>query len=398
MYSYLNHTFRSSRRCTALEAHLGSAGIADLLGLAEGLARPLRPVWVRPDAPYPKWNALRDSGFTPVICVSASREITEATPLTGRQGWHYIPGAGDDSDNWSVPLSASVFWANEAALLGAEYSDECERIATRLVSEAAAPKVCDVDALLPSLSVTTAGIPLPAAAHTLKLDCCTFLVGTVLDARRALVQFPTIFISTDADPAPSELVSSSSASASASPVAATSLEQTQHSTLHLHIIDDKRNKHALESQLALIVEFAASALLAAPHTLEVRMVMSPQQASSVQADFSVAIVVLAAVLLTNFDRQLEAYTGFKALPASLASESLPAPLPTETSASAVAQPDAAHASEASAPQSVRRSGLPLSLTKDNVRRALGILQRVIPQTLPARRLLQSLNRFLMPVT
>lgn len=391
--------FRLLRRCSALEAHLGSAGIADLLGLAEGLARPLRPAWVRPDAPYPKWNALRDSGFTPVVCVSASREITETTPLTGRQGWHYIPGAGDDSDNWSVALSASVFWANEAALLGAEHSDECERIATRLVCEAAAPTVGVVDALSPSLSVAAAGMPLPAAAHTLKLDGCTFLVGIVLDARRARVQFPTLFISTDADCAPADMVSSSSASmsASAASVAATSLEQTQHCTLHLRIIDDKRNKHALESQLASIVEFAASALCAAPHTLEVRMVLSPQQALAVQADFSVAIVVLAAVLLANFDRRLEAYTGLADLQASVASVSQPAPLPAETLASAVAPPDSAPASEVSARQSARRSGLPQSLTKDDVRRALGILQRAIPQTLPARRLLQSLNRFLMPV-
>jgi tRNA A64-2'-O-ribosylphosphate transferase len=72
------------------------------------LERPLRPFYIHPSSSQPH---IPESGYTPIICLSASRwigitgqqdDVPSVTRLGGRNvGFEYIPGAGDDDELWA---------------------------------------------------------------------------------------------------------------------------------------------------------------------------------------------------------------------------------------------------------------------------------------------------------
>ncbi|PFH45595.1 hypothetical protein AMATHDRAFT_158622 [Amanita thiersii Skay4041] len=85
------------------------------------LAYPLRPLWVYPSATsFPSLPSTIETqaarGFTPVICVSASKQTLEGTQRR-LSGFTYIQGSGDDHELWGHGLTPQLFWKHKDVLL-----------------------------------------------------------------------------------------------------------------------------------------------------------------------------------------------------------------------------------------------------------------------------------------
>ncbi|KAJ4483778.1 initiator tRNA phosphoribosyl transferase [Lentinula aciculospora] len=96
------------------------------------LSLPLRPIWITPTSTsFPRFHPTEQT-FTPIICVSASRQIEEGF---GRRsgGFVYIQGSGDDHELWGMGLNPDIFWRNRECILSAERS-EMETIVALCVS------------------------------------------------------------------------------------------------------------------------------------------------------------------------------------------------------------------------------------------------------------------------
>ncbi|KAK4137875.1 initiator tRNA phosphoribosyl transferase [Trichocladium antarcticum] len=109
----------------------------DAAPLRARLTKPLRPVWTTPDddgdAPAAgPVAAVAAAGFHPVVCCTSSRRVAGAE--VAARG--YIQGAGDDTENWAMGLTAGVFWRHAAELLGAAEGELPGLIAGFLEEEA----------------------------------------------------------------------------------------------------------------------------------------------------------------------------------------------------------------------------------------------------------------------
>lgn len=100
--------------------------------------KPLRPVWVTPDSEAEAeaeageeeeegaedgyavaLDLARDgSAFHPVVCCTSSRRVVGVGAEIA-EGAGYIQGAGDDTENWAMGLTAAVFWRHQDELLAA---------------------------------------------------------------------------------------------------------------------------------------------------------------------------------------------------------------------------------------------------------------------------------------
>lgn len=92
--------------------------------------KPLRPVWVTPDdfdsnssnsssssdTLKDSVAALRGQQWHTVVCCTCSRRAAAGTEMA--EGG-YIQGAGDDTENWALGLTAGVFWRWKGELLAA---------------------------------------------------------------------------------------------------------------------------------------------------------------------------------------------------------------------------------------------------------------------------------------
>ncbi|KAK0212280.1 initiator tRNA phosphoribosyl transferase [Desarmillaria ectypa] len=94
-------------------------------GWAEALAKssyalpqllyPLRPMWITPStSSFPQVGS--DSGFYPVICVSASKQVEDGLERRS-SGFTYIQGSGDDHEAWGMGLVPDIFWSHREELL-----------------------------------------------------------------------------------------------------------------------------------------------------------------------------------------------------------------------------------------------------------------------------------------
>nr|ODN85794.1 hypothetical protein L203_04673 [Cryptococcus depauperatus CBS 7841] len=91
------------------------------------LKKPLRPFFIHPSTSSPPFIA-ENPGFTPIICLSASRwvneggeEIPSVTKVGERKvGFIYIPGGGDDDELWAHRLTPSLFHRYKKELLATE--------------------------------------------------------------------------------------------------------------------------------------------------------------------------------------------------------------------------------------------------------------------------------------
>ncbi|KXX80916.1 hypothetical protein MMYC01_203547 [Madurella mycetomatis] len=113
--------------------------------------KPLRPVWVTPaseeddqedeeggeDGYVVALDLARDgSAFHPVVCCTSSRRVAGVgAEIAGGTG--YIQGAGDDTENWAMGLTAAAFWRHQDELLAAAEGELPGLIARLLLLTAA---------------------------------------------------------------------------------------------------------------------------------------------------------------------------------------------------------------------------------------------------------------------
>ncbi|KIH88407.1 tRNA A64-2'-O-ribosylphosphate transferase [Sporothrix brasiliensis 5110] len=90
--------------------------------------KPLRPVWVTPDMPWPNVDHLRDR-FNVVLCCTSSRVPPTGEDVEDGVEADYIQGAADDTENWAHGLTPDLFWANCEKLLDTPEADLPEMIA-----------------------------------------------------------------------------------------------------------------------------------------------------------------------------------------------------------------------------------------------------------------------------
>ena len=105
----------------------------DVAPLREKLKKPLRPVWITQedylslpdddddddDDPKSRLGLITEeitSTFHPVVCCTSSRRVVGTGAEIGEAGG-YIQGAGDDTENWALGLTAPVFWRHKDRLL-----------------------------------------------------------------------------------------------------------------------------------------------------------------------------------------------------------------------------------------------------------------------------------------
>jgi tRNA A64-2'-O-ribosylphosphate transferase len=90
----------------------------DLAPLRRTLRKPLRPFWITQEddlSVAAESLAAIAEEYHPVVCCTASRRVVGAEMSEAG----YIQGAGDDTENWALGLTAEVFWRHREALFAA---------------------------------------------------------------------------------------------------------------------------------------------------------------------------------------------------------------------------------------------------------------------------------------
>ncbi|KAK4162759.1 putative tRNA A64-2'-O-ribosylphosphate transferase [Cladorrhinum sp. PSN259] len=146
----------------------------DLRPLRAHLTKPLRPLWVTHD------DDLSDlaeglageemtNNFHPVVCCTSSRRVV-GTEL-GEGG--YIQGAGDDTENWALGLTAPIWWKYQDELLSTPEGDLPELIKELVQREGPAGDAGnEVRKVAPGIFVGTlqaAPAPIPAGTCLITL-------------------------------------------------------------------------------------------------------------------------------------------------------------------------------------------------------------------------------------
>ncbi|KAI0454560.1 initiator tRNA phosphoribosyl transferase [Xylaria acuta] len=98
-------------------ASLKALGI-DVAALRRHISKPLRPMWVTQESRLAPTRHVFDD-YHPVICCTSSRRVPGGEMSEGG----YIQGAGDDTENWSLGLTAPIFWSNVTTLLSTPESE-----------------------------------------------------------------------------------------------------------------------------------------------------------------------------------------------------------------------------------------------------------------------------------
>lgn len=162
----------------------------DLESLRRQISKPLRPLWITHDDDHDLSSDFLEAVAArshPVVCCTSSRQVVGAEISEGG----YIQGAGDDTENWALGLTAPIFWAHAGELLATPDADLPGLIKSLLIESAAAhgnadAASADVHRLTPFLSVgTLASLESPAAAGS----CVIGLTATSTD-RSAWMKTP----------------------------------------------------------------------------------------------------------------------------------------------------------------------------------------------------------------
>ncbi|KAL0485837.1 tRNA A64-2'-O-ribosyl phosphate transferase [Acrasis kona] len=89
----------------------------DLSVLSKVMTKPLRCIWISQNSDLESLRiAFKSFSFTPLFLVSTS----DPDYIVKSNSWHYIQGAGDDHQGWSLGLTPKLFWDNKDFLLEGE--------------------------------------------------------------------------------------------------------------------------------------------------------------------------------------------------------------------------------------------------------------------------------------
>ncbi|KAI0814335.1 initiator tRNA phosphoribosyl transferase [Xylaria sp. FL0064] len=127
----------------------------DVAALRRHISKPLRPIWVTQESQLVPTERIFDD-FHPVICCTSSRRVPGGEMSEGG----YIQGAGDDTENWALGLTAPIFWNNAAILLSTPESDLPDLVRLLVANQTAGPAANTPIQVAPYISVSQ--LPVPA--------------------------------------------------------------------------------------------------------------------------------------------------------------------------------------------------------------------------------------------
>ncbi|KAL8719514.1 MAG: hypothetical protein Q9225_003481 [Loekoesia sp. 1 TL-2023] len=107
----------------------------DLSTLHQKISKPLRPIWITPDAPLPDISP--NSPYHLIICLTVSRlpSCSEGPSDT------YIQGAADDSESWARGLTPALFWQHKDTLLSSTEDELPDLVHSFLDAPRSYPKI-----------------------------------------------------------------------------------------------------------------------------------------------------------------------------------------------------------------------------------------------------------------
>jgi tRNA A64-2'-O-ribosylphosphate transferase len=147
----------------------------DVAALRRQISKPLRPMWVTQDSHLVPTDRIFDD-FHPVICCTSSRRVPGGEMSEGG----YIQGAGDDTENWALGLTAPLFWANAEALLSAPESDLPDLVRSLAANQKPGDKGANEPVKVgPGLFVSR--LPVTATAQDPPTDCTIAFVPSTTD-------------------------------------------------------------------------------------------------------------------------------------------------------------------------------------------------------------------------
>ncbi len=163
-------------------ASLKALGI-DVATLRQRVSKPLRPIWVTPESQLVPTGHVFDD-FHPVICCTSSRRVPGGEMSEGG----YIQGAGDDTENWALGLTAPVFWHNAATLLSTPEPDLPALVRSLVASQTVGHAANTPIQVAPCISISQ--LPVPAQPPSPTTCAITFVPKTT--DRSAWVKGPAL--------------------------------------------------------------------------------------------------------------------------------------------------------------------------------------------------------------
>ncbi|KAF9881208.1 tRNA a64-2 -o-ribosylphosphate transferase [Colletotrichum karsti] len=153
----------------------------DLDSARKHITKPLRPFWVTQETRLSPTDVVFED-FHPVICCTSSRRVA-GTELSEAG---YIQGAGDDTENWAMGLTAEVFWSNSQALLSTPEADLPDLVAELVAKSKHATKGVPPKQVAPRISVC----PLPLDDDAGETDVCRVALTQDVTQRETWVKSP----------------------------------------------------------------------------------------------------------------------------------------------------------------------------------------------------------------
>ncbi|KAI1283379.1 initiator tRNA phosphoribosyl transferase [Xylaria sp. FL0933] len=153
----------------------------DVAALRRHISKPLRPIWVTQESQLVPTEHVFDD-FHPVICCTSSRRVPGGEMSEGG----YIQGAGDDTENWALGLTAPIFWNNAAVLLSTPESDLPGLVRSLVANQAAGPAANASIQVTPYIFVSQ----LPVSAQPPSTCVITFVPKTT--DQSSWVKTPTL--------------------------------------------------------------------------------------------------------------------------------------------------------------------------------------------------------------
>eukprot|EP00923_Selenidium_pygospionis_P051772 GHVN01089740.1.p1 GENE.GHVN01089740.1~~GHVN01089740.1.p1 ORF type:complete len:393 (+),score=47.49 GHVN01089740.1:227-1405(+) len=155
--------------------------------IAEGIGkRRLLPVWSKGEriifpTALPDTCSLSEvdlATYFPVVCMCASSmesstmmgsgetAVQQATLKWSWGSFHYVQGAADDEESWSMGLTAHVFWSNAEMLLSTTSDDHLKQLISGLIQERVSALEKSALALSPTLTKLFDTVWLRGSANT----------------------------------------------------------------------------------------------------------------------------------------------------------------------------------------------------------------------------------------
>ncbi|KAI0205069.1 initiator tRNA phosphoribosyl transferase [Astrocystis sublimbata] len=153
----------------------------DVATLRRHVSKPLRPMWVTQESRLvPTGQIFED--YHPVICCTSSRRVPGGEMSEGG----YIQGAGDDTENWALGLTAPIFWNNAEALLSTPESELPDLVRALVADQSAGPAQRAHVQVAPCIFVGQVG------AVTQQPETCTIAFISKTIDQASWIQSPTM--------------------------------------------------------------------------------------------------------------------------------------------------------------------------------------------------------------